>query len=78
MRRMIIGALAASLALGACSNKTPATDEKAPQAGAVEEGVSGDALEIEEVPVEEGAPAADASDTATPAADTDKATPETK
>ncbi len=78
MRRMIIGALAASLALGACSNKAPATDEKAPQAGVVEEGVSGDALEIEEVPVEEGAPVADASDDAAPAAGAGTTAPETK
>ena len=78
MRKMIIGALAASLALGACSNKSPATDEKAPQAGAVEEGVSGDALEIEEVPVEEGTPTADASDETAPAVDPGTVTPETK
>ncbi len=69
MRIVYFGVLAASLALGACSNNAPATDEKAPQAGAVEEGVTSDAVEIEELPVEEGAPAPDAApaDEAAPA-----------
>lgn len=64
MRIMIIGILAAGLALGACSNEAPATDGKAQNAGTIEEGVGNNVTEIEELPVEEGAPVADATPTA--------------
>lgn len=68
MRKMIIGTLALGLALGACSNNEPQTKDNVPQAGTVEEGVNSDAMEIEELPVEEGAPAPDAAaDGAAPA-----------
>lgn len=58
MRFILLGSLVASLALAGCSSETPTPNQdNAPKAGTVEEGVNAGATEIEELPVEEGAPA---------------------
>ena len=57
MRSLILGSLIASVTLVGCSDDAPsAQNANISKAGTVEEGVSVGETEIEELPVEEGAP----------------------